>query len=189
MFARRRKSLCSPRPPEQTSADSSLATLSPSTFYGSNPATWHAGSEKTTGIVSAIIAAAKTSQHPQPSLGWIGVEEDTPDEDDNAQGGGGAGGEEAAESHEQRPPPPPIEYDPHVFDLLSEDSPRLINYSKREASQGLMNSATVEKLVEKLTREMGTLYKRTRVCLNRVRQARYTYKHVAKASCHFYDYF
>lgn len=50
------------------------------------------------------------------------------------------------------PPPPPLENDPHVFDLLFKDSAHYINYGKCDAT---VTSATVEKLIEKLTREMG----------------------------------
>ncbi|KAI7888719.1 ras guanine nucleotide exchange factor domain-containing protein [Mucor mucedo] len=46
---------------------------------------------------------------------------------------------------------PPIENDPHVFDLVSKDSSHFIHYGKSDTT---VTSATVEKLVEKLTREM-----------------------------------
>lgn len=49
-------------------------------------------------------------------------------------------------------PEPPIENDPHVFDLVSKDSSHFIHYGKSDTT---VTSATVEKLVEKLTREMG----------------------------------
>ena len=49
-------------------------------------------------------------------------------------------------------PAPPIENDPHVFDLISGDSSLFIHYGKCDT---IVTSATVEKLVEKLTREMG----------------------------------
>lgn len=49
-------------------------------------------------------------------------------------------------------PPPPIENNPHVFDLLSKDSSCFIHFAKSDTA---VTSATVEKLVEKLTREMG----------------------------------
>jgi hypothetical protein len=55
-------------------------------------------------------------------------------------------------NQEPLPPPPPIENDPHVFDLLSKDSAHYIHYGKCDAT---VTSATVEKLIEKLTREMG----------------------------------
>ncbi|KAG2211274.1 hypothetical protein INT47_006394, partial [Mucor saturninus] len=48
-------------------------------------------------------------------------------------------------------PEPPIENDPHVFDLVSKDSSHFIHYGKSDTT---VTSATVEKLVEKLTREM-----------------------------------
>lgn len=50
------------------------------------------------------------------------------------------------------PPPPPIENDPHVFDLITKDSSHFIHYGKCDTT---VTSATLEKLVEKLTREMG----------------------------------
>ncbi|KAI9263603.1 ras guanine nucleotide exchange factor domain-containing protein [Helicostylum pulchrum] len=49
------------------------------------------------------------------------------------------------------PPPPPIENDPHVFDLITKDSSHFIHYGKCDTT---VTSATLEKLVEKLTREM-----------------------------------
>ncbi|KAK4516504.1 Histone acetyltransferase type B subunit 2 [Mucor velutinosus] len=52
---------------------------------------------------------------------------------------------------ENRPPPLPIENDPHIFDLLAKDTSRFIHYGKSDAT---ITSATVEKLIEKLTREM-----------------------------------
>lgn len=54
----------------------------------------------------------------------------------------------------QQIPEPPIENDPHVFDLLSKDSSSFIHYGKKN-DDTTVTSATVEKLVEKLTREMG----------------------------------
>lgn len=51
-------------------------------------------------------------------------------------------------------PEPPIENDPHVFDLLTKDSSHFIHYGKKN-DDTTVTSATVEKLVEKLTREMG----------------------------------
>lgn len=59
-----------------------------------------------------------------------------------------------AVSVESRPPPLPIENDPHIFDLLAKDTCRFIHYGKSDAT---ITSATVEKLIEKLTREMGML--------------------------------
>lgn len=59
-----------------------------------------------------------------------------------------------AASVESRPPPLPIENDPHIFDLLAKDTCRFIHYGKSDAT---ITSATVEKLIEKLTREMGML--------------------------------
>lgn len=53
---------------------------------------------------------------------------------------------------ENKLPEPPIENDPHVFDLVSKDSSHFIHYGKCDTT---VTSATVEKLVEKLTREMG----------------------------------
>ena len=47
----------------------------------------------------------------------------------------------------------PIENDPHIFDLLSVDSGCFIHYGKSD--DHTLTSAIVEKLVEKLTREMG----------------------------------
>lgn len=52
-------------------------------------------------------------------------------------------------------PPLPIENDPHIFDLLAKDTPSFIHYGKSDAT---ITSATVEKLIEKITREMGTYY-------------------------------
>jgi hypothetical protein len=52
-----------------------------------------------------------------------------------------------------KPPPKPIENDPHVFDLLSKNSSLFIHYGKCDNTT--VTSATVEKLIEKLTREMG----------------------------------
>lgn len=50
------------------------------------------------------------------------------------------------------PPPQPIENNPHVFDVLTKDSSHFIHFAKSDTA---VTSATVEKLVEKLTREMG----------------------------------
>lgn len=58
----------------------------------------------------------------------------------------------ATTEQENKVPEPPIENDPHVFDLLSKDSSHFIHYGKCDTT---VTSATVEKLVEKLTREMG----------------------------------
>ncbi|KAI8145314.1 ras guanine nucleotide exchange factor domain-containing protein [Fennellomyces sp. T-0311] len=129
MFARRRKSL-----------SSHLPTSSPIT---PTTKTFHRNEEETKGIVSAIIAAANRSSEEQ-SLGWVGVEDENNEE------------EYTADVEPPPPPAPPIENDPHVFDLLEQNSDRFINYSKRESSQ--LNSATVEKLVEKLTKEMDSEY-------------------------------
>ncbi|CEI98392.1 hypothetical protein RMCBS344292_12501 [Rhizopus microsporus] len=49
-------------------------------------------------------------------------------------------------------PKEPIENDPHLFDLLLNDSLHFIHYGKTDST---VTSATVEKLVEKLTREMN----------------------------------
>ncbi|KAI7899637.1 ras guanine nucleotide exchange factor domain-containing protein [Cokeromyces recurvatus] len=49
------------------------------------------------------------------------------------------------------PPSPPIENDPYIFDLLTKDSPHFIHFSKNDMT---ITSATIEKLVEKLTREL-----------------------------------
>ncbi|CAO3683276.1 unnamed protein product [Rhizopus stolonifer] len=49
-------------------------------------------------------------------------------------------------------PKEPIENDPHVFDLLYKDALYFIHYGKSDSIT--VTSATVEKLVEKLTREM-----------------------------------
>lgn len=57
-----------------------------------------------------------------------------------------------AAEQENKVPEPPIENDPHVFDLVSKDSSHFIHYGKCDST---VTSATVEKLVEKLTREMG----------------------------------
>ncbi|GAN00980.1 low temperature essential 1 protein [Mucor ambiguus] len=57
----------------------------------------------------------------------------------------------AAVAAENRPPPLPIENDPHIFDLLAKDASSFIHYGKSDA---IITSATVEKLIEKLTREM-----------------------------------
>lgn len=100
--------------------------------------------ETTKGIMSAIIDAANRPDD-QHSLGWVGVEETKRDAD--------------PETDAPPPPPPPIENDPHIFDLLQTDPNRFINYSKRESNQGALSSATVEKLVEKLTKEMGIVVK------------------------------
>lgn len=54
-------------------------------------------------------------------------------------------------------PTPPIENDPHVFDVLSKDLPCFITYNNRDDDTTVMTSATVEKLVEKLTSEMGNV--------------------------------
>lgn len=56
---------------------------------------------------------------------------------------------------ENNPPPLPIENDPHIFDLLAKDASSFIHYGKSDAT---ITSATVEKLIEKITREMGTYY-------------------------------
>jgi hypothetical protein len=81
-------------------------------------------------IMSAIIASASSSSSCTDDA-WLGIDD---------------------ASQEPLPPPPPIENDPHVFDLLSKDSAHYIHYGKCDAT---VTSATVEKLIEKLTREMG----------------------------------
>ncbi|KAI9317885.1 ras guanine nucleotide exchange factor domain-containing protein [Dichotomocladium elegans] len=55
-------------------------------------------------------------------------------------------------------PTPPIENEPRVFDLLAADTPSFITYSTQENGDRVMASATVEKLVEKLTREMDSQF-------------------------------
>ncbi|KAI8642467.1 ras guanine nucleotide exchange factor domain-containing protein [Parasitella parasitica] len=55
------------------------------------------------------------------------------------------------QSTENSPPPLPIENDPHIFDLLAKDASSFVHYGKADAT---ITSATVEKLIEKLTREM-----------------------------------
>lgn len=102
--------------------------------------------DKIKGIVSAIIDAASRTVAEDQQLGWVGVEEEETATNDPCQ----------PQEEEPMPPPPPIENDPHIFDLLAQDDVRFINYSKRDGGQDVMSSATVEKLVEKLTREMGT---------------------------------
>ncbi|CEP10685.1 hypothetical protein [Parasitella parasitica] len=57
------------------------------------------------------------------------------------------------QSTENSPPPLPIENDPHIFDLLAKDASTFIHYGKADAT---ITSATVEKLIEKLTREMDS---------------------------------
>lgn len=57
----------------------------------------------------------------------------------------------------QRPPTPPIENDPHVFDLLANNSSQFVMFSRRNDKDHIMTSATAEKLVEKLTSEMGKI--------------------------------
>ena len=109
----------------------------------------HHHDEKTKGIVSAIIAVANQPDHEHVSLGWVGVEDtaaarETPclDTDDH-------------QTTLQRPPTPPIENDPHVFDLLANNSNQFIMFSRRNDKDHVMTSAPAEKLVEKLTYEMG----------------------------------
>ncbi|KAI9321569.1 ras guanine nucleotide exchange factor domain-containing protein [Dichotomocladium elegans] len=84
------------------------------------------------GIVSAIIAAANSPADNQSSLGWVGVEEKDPT------------------------PTPPIENDPHVFDVLIDHSSQFITFSKRDDNPNVVNSATIEKLVEKLTNDIDS---------------------------------
>ncbi|KAI7882593.1 ras GEF [Lichtheimia hyalospora FSU 10163] len=109
----------------------------------------HHHDEKTKGIVSAIIAVANQPDHEHVSLGWVGVEDttarETPclDTDDH-------------QTTLQRPPTPPIENDPHVFDLLANNSKQFIMFSRRNDKDHVMTSATAEKLVEKLTCEMDS---------------------------------
>lgn len=55
-----------------------------------------------------------------------------------------------------KPPPKPIENNPHVFDLLSKNSSLFIHYGKCDNTT--ITSATVEKLIEKLTLEMGKFF-------------------------------
>ena len=94
------------------------------------------------GIVSAIIAAVSSEE-----LGWVGVEDKDHHYSDEQRDA------EALKRPEEAPPSPPIENDPHVFDLLEQNSTsRFITFSKRDEK---LSSATVEKLVAKLTKEMG----------------------------------
>ncbi|KAL0095249.1 ras guanine nucleotide exchange factor domain-containing protein, partial [Phycomyces blakesleeanus] len=79
-----------------------------------------------------------------PGLGWVGVEED--DEEKKTV--------EYISITDTPPPLLPVENDPHVYDLLAQDNPSFIHYSNRNLT--MMSSATVEKLVEKLTREMDS---------------------------------
>ncbi|KAI9258773.1 ras guanine nucleotide exchange factor domain-containing protein [Phascolomyces articulosus] len=129
MFARRRKSLHSSTP--------ATAPTTPIIDF-----THHRDEAK--GIVSAIIAAASSEE-----LGWVGVEDKNhhdPSQDQEHQ--------KYQLEQEEPPPSPPIENDPHVFDLLERNSTRFITFSKRDENQ--LSSATVEKLVEKLTKEMDS---------------------------------
>ncbi|KAI8986000.1 ras guanine nucleotide exchange factor domain-containing protein [Pilobolus umbonatus] len=84
------------------------------------------------GIVSAIISASENNT----SLGWVGVDD-------------------GSDTESKSIPPRPIENDPQVFDILAKDSLHFIHYGKCDTT---MTSATTEKLVEKLTREMGNGY-------------------------------
>jgi hypothetical protein len=126
MFARRRKSL--------TSTSASLPIL-PTANRQKSLKSFLEFQEQSKGIISAIITA-KSSSH--QTLGCIGVEENN-------------GISEPSESCLHLPSPP-IENDPQVYDLLAKDSAHFIHYGK---SDNTVTSATVEKLIEKLTKEMG----------------------------------
>jgi hypothetical protein len=81
-------------------------------------------------------------------LGWVGVE--LPDHDADSL-------RIPCRPPSPPPPPPPIENDTHIFDLLTmnDASAYFIHYSQRPERSPTMNSVTVEKLVEILTREIG----------------------------------
>ncbi|KAI9020107.1 ras guanine nucleotide exchange factor domain-containing protein [Phycomyces nitens] len=149
MFARRRKSLAASRLQTDPISDRPSSSLGTSLFLGQNdsrPSSFDCSSHK--GIVSAIMAASLTENEQTAShaLGWVGVEE----QEDPEQ-------EDPYVTNTPPPPPPPplpVENDPHVYDLLAQDNPSFIHYSNRNLT--MMSSATVEKLVEKLTREMDS---------------------------------
>ncbi|KAG0175082.1 hypothetical protein DFQ29_007243 [Apophysomyces sp. BC1021] len=149
MFVRRRKSLTI------TSHSNSFPTLVHRKSFvegdlhpdAVDPWSFEKNTTQSKGIVSAIIEAANRPENDKHVLGWVGVEDNTKEQSEQYLNPCLSNGPS---------PPPPIENDPHVFDLLEKDSPRFIHYSKRDSSAGCtMSSATVEKLVEKLTREMG----------------------------------
>ncbi|KAI8097061.1 ras guanine nucleotide exchange factor domain-containing protein [Halteromyces radiatus] len=109
-----------------------------------NHHTWHSSSthqhHQSKDIISAIIAAAKYPEN--ASFGWVGIEE-----------------EQTLDTRPNSPPPPPlpIENDTHIFDLLAlDDNAYFIHYSQRADQPSAMNSATVEKLVEILTKGMDS---------------------------------
>ncbi|KAI7862818.1 ras guanine nucleotide exchange factor domain-containing protein [Spinellus fusiger] len=152
MFARR-KSFTLPHPsslPGLTSCSKSSAGVSPciemdeeyrSHFDCSYP--------QTKGIISAIMEVAhlKEDEHLQGhTLGWVGVREKKV-----------ANLLSKGYPSSSLLPLLPVESDPHVYDLLEKDIPRFIHYSKCNAThQSMISSATVEKLVEKLTRTMDS---------------------------------
>ncbi|KAI8376066.1 ras guanine nucleotide exchange factor domain-containing protein [Radiomyces spectabilis] len=148
MFGRRRKSLTlatSPSHPRLNSINESSLSVHPLDTSGElDHAPWHSEFERpdTKGIVSAIIAAAHRSESEiDQSLGWVGMGESDTDP--------------PMESNVTASPAPPVENDPHVFDLLHHDSSHFIHYTQRDNTM-ILSSATVEKLVEKLTREMDS---------------------------------
>ncbi|CAO3632709.1 unnamed protein product [Cunninghamella echinulata] len=102
--------------------------------------------QRSKGIVSAIIDAAKCPE--KESLGWVGIEEQHENDIHDTA---------SITLSATPPPPPPIENDTHIFDLLSKDSTYFIHYSKKHDNlTSSMNSATVEKLVEIITKDIDT---------------------------------
>ncbi|KAI8334393.1 ras guanine nucleotide exchange factor domain-containing protein [Chlamydoabsidia padenii] len=110
--------------------------------------TWHSYLDhqhhQSKDIVSAIMEAAYYPEN--KSLGWVGVE--VPD----------ALAIPPCRPPSPPPPPPPIENDTHIFDLLSMDQvdSYFMHYSQRTDRSPCMNSVTVEKLVEILTKEIDS---------------------------------
>ncbi|KAI9494208.1 ras guanine nucleotide exchange factor domain-containing protein [Zychaea mexicana] len=149
MFARRRKSLHSSTPSSSVIAGTAPATptvtsLTSASIGSSSSPISNNNCDEAKGIVSAIIAAASSEE-----LGWVGVEDKSNDYGDDVYGD-----QQQQQEPPSPPPAPPIENDPHVFDLLERNSTRFIYYGKRDDPQ--LTSATIEKLVEKLTKEMDS---------------------------------
>ncbi|CAO3630048.1 unnamed protein product [Cunninghamella blakesleeana] len=106
--------------------------------------TWISTKQRSKGIVSAIIDAAKCPE--KESLGWVGIEEQHENDIHDT----------STITLPTTPPPPPIENDTHIFDLLRKDNAYFIHHSKKNETSASINSATVEKLVEIITKDIDT---------------------------------
>lgn len=113
---------------------------------------WNSTKQRSKGIVSAIIDAAKCPE--KESLGWVGIEEQHENDIHDT----------SSITLPTTPPPPPIENDTHIFDLLSKDNTYFIHYSKKNDSITSINSATVEKLVEIITKDIGNINENKNHC-------------------------